>query len=156
LEKLPLTPSGKIDRKVLGLIEFEPGPEIEYVAPRTDIETRVAEIWKEILNRDKVGINDNFFDLGGNSLGIIQVNLKLKDVFKQDIPALVMFEHSTVSALAQYLEKTILSNTSAPGAGDSDVAGGEERMEVKARGKNKMRERRDKVREGRTAPVYLN
>ncbi|MCX6581123.1 MAG: non-ribosomal peptide synthetase [Candidatus Aminicenantes bacterium] len=156
LEKLPLTPSGKIDRKVLGQIEFEPGQETEYVAPRTDIETRVAGIWKEILNRDKVGINDNFFDLGGNSLGIIQVNLKLKDVFKQDIPALVMFEHSTVSALAQYLEKTILSNTSAPGAGDSDVAGGEERMEVKARGKNKMRERRDKVREGRTAPEYLN
>jgi len=156
LEKLPLTPSGKIDRKVLGLIEFEPGQETEYVAPRTDIETRVAGIWKEILNRDKVGINDNFFDLGGNSLGIIQVNLKLIDVFKQDIPALVMFEHSTVSALAQYLEKTILSNSSAPGAGDSEDAGDGERMEVKARGKNKMRERRDKVREGRTAPGYIN
>ncbi|MGE5340609.1 MAG: amino acid adenylation domain-containing protein [Candidatus Omnitrophota bacterium] len=158
LEKLPLTPSGKVDRKVLALIELEAGQEIEYMAPRTDIETQVAEIWKDILNKDKVGINDNFFDLGGNSLGIIQVNLKLKDVFKQDIPALVMFEHSTVSALAQYLEKTMSTTSttsatsSAQASGQPEVIGEDERMEVKNRGKNKMQERRNKVRESRTAP----
>ncbi len=154
--KLPLTPSGKIDRKVLGLIELETGQEIEYIAPRTDIENQVAEIWKEILNRDKVGINDNFFDLGGNSLGVIQVSLKLNHLFKQGITPLVMFEHSTVSALAQYLEKTILQTSSVSGAGESETAREDERMDVKARGKSKMRERRKKVREGRTAPGIKN
>jgi amino acid adenylation domain-containing protein len=146
LETLPLTPTGKVDRKLLKLIDREMKSErqVQYTAPKTELETQIADIWKEVLNTDKVGIHDNFFDLGGNSLGIIQVNFKLKAAFKREIPVLIMFEYSTIASMVRYLE----------GNPDHDPAGEvspveeqpHDRLEVKTRGRNRMQQRRTKIK----------
>jgi acyl carrier protein len=146
LEQLPFTPSGKVDRKLLETIELESGgqQETEYVEPQTEIQTRIADIWKSVLNTEKIGIHDNFFDIGGNSLGIIQVNLKLKEAFNRDIPALVMFEHSTIASMAAYLEQdTATSPASETNTREPDIA---ERTHTKSKGKNRMLQRKAKIR----------
>jgi acyl carrier protein len=85
-----------------------PAPEVQsenYMAAETDIEKTIADVWKEALRLDKVGIHDNFFDIGGNSLHLIKVVDKLKAVLKRDIPTMAMFEHSTIRSLARYLNQ---------------------------------------------------
>ena len=101
LDSLPLTPSGKVDRKALP----EPGPERpvakdSYVAPRTPIENVLAGIWCEILGLKEVGIHDNFFELGGHSLLATQVISRLRKVFEVEIPLRTLFESPTVEELA--------------------------------------------------------
>jgi amino acid adenylation domain-containing protein len=103
LEQIPLTPNGKIDRKTLP----EPGNkgsgmEIHYVEPETDEEKVIAAIWREVLNLEKIGIHDNFFDLGGNSLDIIKVTHRLREIFKQDVPTAVIFLNPTLNLLSRY------------------------------------------------------
>ena len=105
LEKMPLTSSGKIDRKSLP----EPGgsrPElaVSYLEPQTDLEIMIADIWKEVLKVDKIGIDDSFFELGGNSLDIIKVNNRIKQAFQVDMPVINMFRYSTLRLLAGYLK----------------------------------------------------
>jgi polyketide synthase PksJ len=105
LEEIPLTPNGKVDRKALGLYEhgkrLKTG--VEYAAPQNNIEKIIANTWKKLLQTDEIGIHDNFFDLGGNSLKIIRLNNQLKDIFKQDIPVVTMFRYPTIHALSRYL-----------------------------------------------------
>jgi amino acid adenylation domain-containing protein len=106
LEALPLTPNGKIDRKALP----EPGtsrPKLaeSYVAPKTEIEQTIATIWQEVLGLDKVGRHDNFFDLGGHSLRMVQVHSKLKVHFEQELPMIKLFEHPTIAAMGQFLSQ---------------------------------------------------
>ncbi|UCH96083.1 MAG: amino acid adenylation domain-containing protein, partial [Candidatus Aminicenantes bacterium] len=105
LEEIPLTPNGKVDRKALSLYEhgkrLETG--VEYAAPQNNIEKIIADTWKKLLQIHEVGIHDNFFDLGGNSLKIIRLNNQLKDIFKQDIPVVTMFRYPTIHALSRYL-----------------------------------------------------
>ncbi|MCP4146825.1 MAG: non-ribosomal peptide synthetase, partial [bacterium] len=103
LEKLPLTPNGKIDRKAFP----EPGGErpetvAAYKPPQSANEKAIAEAWLEILKIDKVGIDDNFFELGGNSLKIIQLNTKLKEKLKKEIPVVSMFTYPTIRTFTQY------------------------------------------------------
>jgi amino acid adenylation domain-containing protein len=149
LETLPLTPTGKVDRKLLKLIDMETkeNRQVKYAAPRTELEIQIADIWKEVLHRDEVGIHDNFFDLGGNSLGIIQVNFKMKAVFEREIPALIMFEYSTIASMVRYLEK-ILDSDSAP---VTSLVENQEynHVEVKTRGRNRMQQRRTKIKKDR-------
>ncbi|MCP4147327.1 MAG: amino acid adenylation domain-containing protein [bacterium] len=141
LEKLPLTGSGKVNRRLLELIDLEPQSQsAEFVAPNTEMESQIANIWKEVLNIDKIGVNDNFFDIGGNSLAIIQVNIKLKDTFNRDVPALIMFEYPTISSLINYLDK---ENSPAQEPIEKD------RTETKAKGKSKMQQRRNKAKKAR-------
>lgn len=105
LEALPLTTHNKLDERSL------PPPDLgrssgsmDYLAPKNSTERQVASIWQEILKRNDFGMNDNFFDLGGNSLGIIKANGRFLEVFGQEIPVLSMFIHPTVSAMANYLD----------------------------------------------------
>ena len=103
LETIPLTPNGKIDHKALP----EAGPSRptlvkSYVAPKTEIEQTIATIWQEVLGLDKVGRHDNFFDLGGHSLRMVQVHSKLKAHFDQDLPMVKLFEYPTIAAMAQF------------------------------------------------------
>ena len=104
MEQIPLTPTGKIDRKALPAPEISGGE--DYVAPENETEERLTEVWSEILEipADKIGINDNFFELGGNSLKIIEVNSRLAQIFKRDIPVVTLFEHATIAALANHLQ----------------------------------------------------
>ncbi len=107
LESLPLTPNGKIDRKALLKdsvnIDLSEG---ELVAPQTREEKLLTDIWAEVLGVDQVGIHDNFFDLGGHSLLLIQVQAKLQTVFAQKISAVELFEYPTIHALSQHLGPT--------------------------------------------------
>ncbi|HEY9652744.1 MAG TPA: thioester reductase domain-containing protein, partial [Coleofasciculaceae cyanobacterium] len=102
LKFLPLTPNGKIDRGALPTPE-QTHPEFEavYVAPRTLVEEQLAEIWAQVLGLEKVGIHDNFFDLGGHSLLITQLLAKLRDTFKLNLSLRSLFEQPTVANVAQ-------------------------------------------------------
>jgi acyl carrier protein len=117
LERLPLTPSGKIDRKSL------PAPEITrealehvYVAPRTLIEEIVANIWSAVLGVDRVGVNDNFFELGGHSLLATQLVSRLRDRLEIELPLWRLFENPTVVGLASTITKTYRSEDLLPQA----------------------------------------
>ncbi|GHO80004.1 hypothetical protein KSD_77750 [Ktedonobacter sp. SOSP1-85] len=102
LQAFPLTPNGKIDRKAL------PAPEIQqasttYVAPRTEIERSIVEAWRAVLPVEQIGLQDNFFDLGGHSLSIVKVFERLK-VFKPDLVLLDLFQYTSVETLARFLQ----------------------------------------------------
>ncbi len=105
LDCLPLTPSGKIDRKALPPPELS-RPELEsaFVAPRTEVEKRLADIWADVLKLEEVGIHDNFFDLGGHSLLATQVISRLRAEFGVELPLRMLFEHPTVASLAERIE----------------------------------------------------
>ncbi|HEX4494362.1 MAG TPA: non-ribosomal peptide synthase/polyketide synthase [Thermoanaerobaculia bacterium] len=105
LEALPLTPSGKLDRRSL------PSPdasrlqgEIEYVAPRTPMEELVADLWLPLLGVDRVGAQDDFFTLGGHSLLATQLVSRLREAFGVELPLRRVFERSTLAALAAEIE----------------------------------------------------
>jgi len=105
LEKLPLNANGKLDRKALP----DPGHTnlvtAEYVAPRTEKETKMAEIWTQVLQIDDVGIHDNFFDLGGHSLLATQVIGRIHKVFNLNLPLHTIFETPTIAGLVQILSE---------------------------------------------------
>jgi amino acid adenylation domain-containing protein/non-ribosomal peptide synthase protein (TIGR01720 family) len=100
LERLPLTATGKIDRRALPL----PGagrPDLEetFVAPRNEVETALVAIWKEVLAVNEVGINDNFFELGGDSILSMQIVFKAKQAGLDLVPK-DLFKHQTIAELA--------------------------------------------------------
>jgi amino acid adenylation domain-containing protein len=105
LAAMPVTANGKLDRRALPAIGFE-RPEVEaaYVAPRTKTERAVAAIWQEILRIERIGIHDNFFDLGGHSLLLAQVHSRLEEMFQRGSTIVDMFEYPTVSTLARFME----------------------------------------------------
>jgi amino acid adenylation domain-containing protein/FkbM family methyltransferase len=100
LENFPRTASGKIDRRNL---PEEPEERAEaFAAPETPIERRLAEIWKQLLRLDRVGIHDSFFDLGGHSLLATQVINHIQDIFKVKLPLRVLFTTGfTIAELAK-------------------------------------------------------
>ena len=104
LDALPLTSNGKVDRAAL------PAPEraiqdssLEYVAPRDERERSIAAIWSEVLGVDRIGVQDDFFDLGGDSLMAGQVAVRLRRAFKVNLPLHHLFEAPTVEAVARAL-----------------------------------------------------
>lgn len=76
-----------------------------FVAPSTPTEQILAKIWMEILGRKQVGIYDNFFDIGGHSLLIIQVGSKVREIFNTNISVTDLFKYPTISNLAKYLSQ---------------------------------------------------
>ena len=108
VDSLPLTPSGKIDRRALPAPDGS-RPELQnaFVAPRSSTEEKVAATWTEVLELGKVGINDNFFDLGGHSLLATQVISRLGDVFGVEIPMRVFFENPNVARLAVKIDQYV-------------------------------------------------
>jgi amino acid adenylation domain-containing protein len=106
LESLPLTPNGKVDRKALPAPETR-RPELEtaYLAPLDDLEKNIAKIWQELLRVEKVGRRDNFFDLGGNSLLLVQAQARIRDALAFDLPIVKLFQHPTVQSLAKSLKE---------------------------------------------------
>ncbi len=101
LDSLPLSPNGKVDRKVLpapNLTGFE--PEQNFIAPQTSIEEVVAQIWAKLLGLEQVGIHANFFDLGGHSLLATQVLSRLREEFQVELSLRTLFEQPTIADLA--------------------------------------------------------
>lgn len=106
MESLPLTSNGKVDRRGL------PAPDAlyslqgtEYIAPRTEAEQIIVSVIQDVLGVEKVGVDSNFFDLGGNSVHAIQVYNRLRAAFERDFPLLTVFEHSTISSMAEFLSR---------------------------------------------------
>ncbi len=104
LDRLPRTPSGKLDRGGL------PEPSVSrrdvalpYAEPRSELERRLAQIWREVLKVEQVGLNDNFFDLGGHSLLLIQVHSRLRDELGLQLSAIDLFKYPTIASLAEHL-----------------------------------------------------
>ena len=115
LERLPLTPSGKVDRREL------PPPAQDrfdraagYVAPRTALEEQLAAIWVEVMGLDRVGIHDNFFDLGGHSLLAMRVAARISMRLDVEFPAAKLFETPTIAALAAEIHSLCSSRRQAP------------------------------------------
>ncbi|MDQ1353576.1 MAG: hypothetical protein QG657_3882, partial [Acidobacteriota bacterium] len=105
LEKIPLTPSGKVDRKMLEMSKKYEDPDREYVEPATELEQVLATTWAAELKREQIGIDYNFFDIGGNSLNIIIIANKLSTILKKDIQMTTLFQYPTIRSLAQYLNQ---------------------------------------------------
>jgi amino acid adenylation domain-containing protein len=106
LEKLPLNSHGKIDReKLLG--PDEEMSEHEYVAPRKPTEETLCRLWQEVLQRERVGIHDNFFKTGGHSLRAAQVAARMRETFKVEIPLRRMFESPTIAQLAEVIDQMV-------------------------------------------------
>jgi acyl carrier protein len=109
LGALPLTPSGKLDRAMLATLVPAAGAGLEpsagFVAPRTTVETVLAAIWAEVVGVSRVGVHDNFFALGGDSLQAMRVVSRIRDQFAVDVPLLLLFERPTVSGLAGAVER---------------------------------------------------
>jgi amino acid adenylation domain-containing protein len=106
LDELPLTLSGKIDRKALPEPDrTRPGLGREFVAPRNPTEEILADIWSQVLGIEKVGVYDNFFELGGHSLLATQVVYRARDAFKVELPLRNLVEEPTVARLAEIIDE---------------------------------------------------
>lgn len=108
LESLPLTPTGKIDRRALPAPNQTRPAIAEFVAPRTRVEEVLAGIWAEVLGLEQVGIHDNFFELGGHSLLGVQIVSRLRCALQVEIPLRTLFESPTVAELGSNLETNCL------------------------------------------------
>jgi amino acid adenylation domain-containing protein len=104
LEKLPLNANGKVDRKALPAPDSS-RPELAtaFVAPQNDLEEFIAAQWRDLLRLGRVGARDNFFDLGGNSVMVVQIHHRLKKHLLRDIPLIALFQYPTIDTLAQFL-----------------------------------------------------
>lgn len=103
LDEIPITQNGKVDRKTLPNPNSKDSIRKENVAPRNEIEKKLVEIWEEILGVEKVGITDNFFQLGGNSLHIMQILSKVNKSMNVSFSIDVFFRNATIAALSNML-----------------------------------------------------
>ena len=107
LERMPLTPNGKVDRRALPAPEgMRPELGDAYVAPRTPVEGELARIWSEVLEVEPVGIHDDFLELGGHSLLAIQLLWRVRAAFQVELPLRELFETRTIAALALAVEQS--------------------------------------------------
>ena len=105
LATLPLTPNGKVDRKALPALDRQrPDVGASYAAPRTQPEEELARIWSVVLGIERVGVNDNFFDIGGSSLLAVRIFAMIEETFGRPLPLASLFQHPTVAELATLLE----------------------------------------------------
>jgi amino acid adenylation domain-containing protein len=125
LERLPLNPSGKVDRKAL------PAPDVPvsaeaYAAPRSPVEETLAAIWSEVLGVARVGVDDNFFELGGHSLLATQVVARVRQAFSVELPLRDLFETPSVAGLAESLGAALWRQ----GSPDRLISAGGEQEEI--------------------------
>ena len=117
LERMPLTPNGKIDRRALTsqtLISKTFKVTSNYKAARNTLETSLVAIWENILNTKPIGIEENFFSLGGHSLLVVKMLSEIRKLLGKDLEVVKMFQHPTIKELAQLLEETRQENNQSP------------------------------------------
>ncbi len=132
LKIMPLTANGKVDRRALPAPDgLRPELKILYAAPHSEAERTLAAIWKQVLQVEKVGMNDSFFDLGGHSLLMVQVHDKLQEIFKQDFSIMELFQYPTVSSMADFLTR---------GKTETAVLQHEGRVEKMKEGKDRLKQ----------------
>ena len=104
LPSLPRTPSGKVDKRSLPApTRQRPALALAPVAPRSEMERKLQQLWSDVLSIDDVGVNDNFFDLGGTSLLALRTVADIKRSLNAELPIVQFFEHPTIAEQAQYL-----------------------------------------------------
>jgi natural product biosynthesis luciferase-like monooxygenase protein len=112
INELPLTPNGKINYNALP----EPAPDHtsqnDYVAPESQLALQVAEIWSDVLKIPQIGMNDNFFDLGGHSLTAVQVAHRIRQLLDIDFSLQTIFTASTLAGMIEKIEQTLLEQVS--------------------------------------------
>ena len=114
LDTLPLTANGKIDRRALLLLrDPESAPSDGFVTPRTALEMQIVRVWSEALGFDRIGVNDNFFALGGHSLMATRVAAQLAEELGVELPLATLFEKPTVSELAAFIAPLTAANEAA-------------------------------------------
>ncbi|MCX6582471.1 MAG: phosphopantetheine-binding protein, partial [Candidatus Aminicenantes bacterium] len=140
IEKIPVTPNGKVDKRELLAITSDTGAIFtrDFIAPKSNTEKIIARIWKEILELEKVGVTDNFFEIGGTSLDIIRVTNRMKESLSRDIPMVHIFQYPNIGALAEYFDREESEN------GFS----GDNRLDAVERGKMDRMRRLQKKRGG--------
>jgi amino acid adenylation domain-containing protein len=113
LDALPITVNGKVDRKALLLrSDGQRTASAAYAPARDRMEEIVVAIWEEVLGLRQAGIHDNFFDLGGHSLAMVQVRSKLREVLNKEVPMVDLFRNPTIALLSQYLREGQTRNPS--------------------------------------------
>ncbi|HMG57451.1 MAG TPA: phosphopantetheine-binding protein, partial [Kofleriaceae bacterium] len=125
LDRLPLTPNGKLDRRAL------PAPSARradlgggYLAPEGDLEQAISRIWADVLGVDRVGANDNFFDLGGSSLLIVAVQSRIEALVGRPVPVAALFQHAQVRSLTAHLAGLAREPSAEPARSAPRAAGG--------------------------------
>jgi amino acid adenylation domain-containing protein len=112
LKEIPLTPNGKVNRAELPVPQMsEDGASANFVAPRSPLEETLAEIWRETLGVAQIGVESNFFDLGGHSLMATRVVTQIRERFGVELPLRVLFESPTIAGLAQHLDAVQVKET---------------------------------------------
>lgn len=104
LDSVPLTPTGKVDRKALPAIAPIRLASGGILAPRTPTEEVLANIWSQVLDSEQVGVHDNFFELGGHSLLVTRIMSRVRDIFRVELPLQQLFAAPTIAALAEGIE----------------------------------------------------
>ncbi|MDX1414818.1 MAG: phosphopantetheine-binding protein, partial [Candidatus Promineifilaceae bacterium] len=114
LEDLPLTPNGKVNRRQLpNPAENRPELDKAYIAPQSELEKQLAHLWSQTLGVTRIGIEDDFFDLGGASIPAVQVVAKISDLYQVDFPISSFFEHPTIAGQCAVLEDLLIAQLEA-------------------------------------------
>jgi surfactin family lipopeptide synthetase A len=104
IESLPLSANGKLDRsKLPNALYATSSNDTNRIKPSNSIEIKLLSIWQEILGKENIGVKDNFFEIGGSSLKVIQLSKLISDAFKCDANASLLFQYSNIKDLANYL-----------------------------------------------------
>jgi acyl carrier protein len=103
----PLTPSNKVDRRALAVPNREHFTDWAYTEPESELEKTIVSVWQELLQIDKVGVDDNFFDLGGHSLLLVQLQDRLASLFHKELPLIEIFRYPTIRKLANYFSCSV-------------------------------------------------
>ena len=138
LDEMPLTPNGKVDRRAL------PDPDLafvetEFVDPEGELEERIASIWRDLLGLDAVSATRNFFDLGGHSLLLAQVHVRLQEAVDSSLSIVDLFRFPTIGSLAEHLANGTAGDASAARVGQSRDRGARRRAAMQERGESGAR-----------------
>lgn len=133
--EIPLSANGKVDRRSLPKPEQQSKEKEtkDFVLPDTELEIKISKIWKDVVGINKVGIYDNFFDLGGNSMHLVKAYNRIKDEISADLPITALFEHPTIYTLSRFIQKINESD---------NTLNSDERAERRMERRTKRRERK--------------
>jgi acyl carrier protein len=129
LPDMPRTANGKLDRKALQALKLAPAhkPAAEAL-PQGDVERTIAELWRKTLKIERVGVTDNFFDLGGHSLLVVQLHNQLKQALNAPLSLTDLYQYPTIRSLSEYL-----SSGRDGGASQAGASRGARRRALRAR-----------------------
>src|ERR1043165_4795757 len=140
MNALPLTSGGKVDYKALPSPDSQAQPaNADFVAPRSELEKQIAAIWQRVLRLEKIGVHDNFFDLGGHSILMVQVFDELRKVVGPEMAMIELFEHPSINSLAKHLTRD--NGAPAEASVETESAQVEKQREGKDRLRQQFRQR---------------